>query len=232
MFYPIISGFLLGAAGSLHCIGMCGALAISLPVAQQSNFQKSISHLFYNSGRVVTYTIAGAIFGVIGNVFSLFKLQQMLTISAGILMFVLAVTYLYRVNIFNSNSKLTNWVKTKLAGFYNTPPSVLGYLAFGIFNGLLPCGLVYFALINAIAQGNYLHAAISMSGFGIGTIPAMISVGLLAQFSGAKFRSKLQKFTPYFIMALSIILILRGLNLGIPLISPILNQNGVSCCHH
>src|SRR5690349_9507134 len=86
-----LAGILLGALGSVHCIGMCGPLALALPVVNQSHQSRFISTLLYNAGRIVTYSILGAVFGLIGMSFALFGLQQWLSIILGIAILVIVL---------------------------------------------------------------------------------------------------------------------------------------------
>ena len=102
----------------------------------------------------------------------------------------------------------------------------------GFLNGLLPCGMVYVALTSAIATQSVVQGGMIMAFFGIGTMPALIMVAIGGQYMGRALRSKLQVLLPVFIFSMGIILILRGLNLGIPYLSP---QTGIGTavvpCH-
>ena len=90
----------------------------------------------------------------------------------------------------------------------------------GMLNGLLPCGLVYVALSAAVATGSIVSAAVFMSVFGIATAPLMLFLLLFAAQLSAKYRSKMRQWLPVFTGIVAILLILRGLDLGIPYISP------------
>jgi sulfite exporter TauE/SafE len=94
------------------------------------------------------------------------------------------------------------------------------YLFIGILNGFLPCGMIYMALSSAMATQSIVSGGLLMAFFGLGTVPALLIVALGGQFIGYAFRRKLQKLLPVFIFGMGILLILRGLNLGIPYVSP------------
>ena len=227
----LITGFTIGVFGSFHCVGMCGPLALSLPIHQLTIFNKSMAIGLYNLGRSFSYASMGIVFGLLGMSFSLFKLQQWLSIGAGsVILLFLIMNYLgsYRVNIF---SQLSHQVKSKLSDYLQTDKTPSTYFSIGIVNGFLPCGLVYVAIVTAIATGTILKSSLTMFAFGIGTIPIMALTMIFGKFVSINLRNKLNKMTPYLIMCVAILLILRGLNLGIPFISPLLENDKMNCCH-
>jgi sulfite exporter TauE/SafE len=227
----LITGFTIGVFGSFHCVGMCGPLALSLPIHQLTIFNKSMAIGLYNLGRSFSYASMGIVFGLLGMSFSLFKLQQWLSIGAGsVILLFLLMNYLgsYRVNIF---SQLSHQVKTKLSDYLQADKTPSTYFSIGIVNGFLPCGLVYVAIVTAIATGTILKSSLTMFAFGIGTIPIMALTMIFGKFVSINLRNKLNKMTPYLIMCVAILLILRGLNLGIPFISPLLENDKMNCCH-
>ena len=210
---------------------MCGPLALSLPIHQLTIFNKSMAIGLYNLGRSFSYASMGIVFGLLGMSFSLFKLQQWLSIGAGsVILLFLIMNYLgsYRVNIF---SQLSHQVKSKLSDYLQTDKTPSTYFSIGIVNGFLPCGLVYVAIVTAIATGTILKSSLTMFAFGIGTIPIMALTMIFGKFVSINLRNKLNKMTPYLIMCVAILLILRGLNLGIPFISPLLENDKMNCCH-
>lgn len=229
--YVLMSGVSIGVLGSFHCIGMCGPLAMSLPVHQLTSFRKSIAITLYNLGRATTYALLGVLFGIIGLTFSLFKVQQWLSIVAGVA--ILLVLLFQQFGNPNSNkiTYFTNQVKTKLAKYLTSDKSTLSYLNIGILNGLLPCGLVYVALAASFAAGSVVNGALLMFGFGLGTFPAMAATMFFGKFISLNVRKKINQATPYLIMGVAVLLILRGLNLGIPYISPTMANGHMNCCH-
>ncbi|MEP7195725.1 MAG: sulfite exporter TauE/SafE family protein [Saprospiraceae bacterium] len=229
--FILFSGLTIGVIGSLHCIGMCGPLALSLPVHQLSSFQKYSAIGLYNFGRVISYGFMGVVFGIIGMSFSLFKIQQWLSVGAGlfILFVVLWHQFGYRkIKLFN---RFSDKIKSLLIKNLNVNKNYYSYLNIGIINGFLPCGLVYVAIASAVATGSIPHAGLLMVGFGLGTLPLMASLMIFGNFISFNVKRQLNRLTPYFIMAVAMLLILRGLNLGIPIISPSMDNGQLNCCH-
>jgi uncharacterized protein len=229
--YVLISGLTIGMLGSFHCVGMCGPLALALPVHQLRDRQKALAIFLYNMGRVLTYTALGILFGIIGLTFSLFKIQQWLSVAGGSLILVILLVQHFG----NTNSTIlagfTNRVRQKLSNYFTATKTASTYLNIGLLNGLLPCGLVYVALAASFATGTIADGALLMTGFGLGTIPIMAATMVFGRFISLNMRKTLNKITPYMIMCVAVLLILRGLNLGIPYISPTLVDNHMNCCH-
>ncbi len=214
------TGFSIGLLGSLHCIGMCGPLALALPVHRLAGWTRVGGILAYNLGRTLTYACLGALFGIIGQQFMLWGWQQALSITAGILMLLfLFGRYASWANwpmLGRLQAKISTAIATRL-GSASSPPALL---AVGLLNGLLPCGLVYVAILAAIPMGNVARSATLMAAFGLGTIPAMAGLMMTGQLIGPSARRTFNRAVPYFVALVAVLLILRGLNLGIPFVSP------------
>ena len=105
----------------------------------------------------------------------------------------------------------------------------------GLLNGLLPCGLVYMAAAGAVATGNIISSIFFMAFFGLGTLPVMWSVAFFGNFISINIRQSIRKAYPYMMMLMACLLILRGLGLGIPYVSPEVAQQKEKvvsgCCH-
>lgn len=218
----IFAGLTFGFLGSFHCVGMCGPIALSLP---QSNLPRGafvVSRLIYNSGRIITYTALGLIAGLLSRAISLGGFQQALSITAGSILLLFVGWRRFR-SLFRKLESYPNTFVTMLTARLKAlfaQKSYFSLLLIGLLNGLLPCGFVYMALGTAVTFGSAESSVFFMAGFGLGTVPAMLSVSLAGGWISTSFRQKLQKMTPYFIALVGIILILRGLGLGIPFLSP------------
>jgi len=231
------SALILGFIGSLHCAGMCGPIAIALPLSNKSWFERIAGGLLYNTGRTITYIFLGAIFGLAGMGLALGGLQQWTSIAVGIIM-VLSVI-VPRISFINQGfNKISGPFSAKLKiafGRLFIKRSILSLFAIGLLNGFLPCGLVYIALAGALVMSQVYEGALYMLFFGIGTIPMMLAISLAGNLISQRFRIRLAKVVPYFIILLGILFILRGMNLGIPYLSPKLAQEGnkttMECCH-
>ncbi len=232
----------LGLLGSLHCVGMCGPIALSLPVQGKSQSSRFVSILIYNAGRIITYSALGALFGLVGQGFAIFGLQQILSIVLGviILLSVLLPGDLFAQFSFTSKFyQLFSKIKVSLGNmFQNRSTKALFYI--GLLNGLLPCGLIYMAITGALASGSVINGALFMALFGLGTVPAMFSVAWFSNLISVKFRLGITKAMPYVVSVMAVLLILRGMNLGIPYISPKMDEQchtevttapKVECCH-
>ncbi|MEP0214156.1 MAG: sulfite exporter TauE/SafE family protein [Cellulophaga sp.] len=218
----LLSAFILGLMGSLHCVGMCGPIAFMLPVDRHSKFKKTIQIFIYHFGRLLAYGLIGLVFGLLGKGLYVFGLQQKLSIAIGVLMIVIVLIpskKLQKYNVSKPIYKLISKVKSRLGKELKkrTPDT---FLTIGFLNGFLPCGLVYMALFGAIAMGNAAQGSLYMVIFGAGTIPLMtIAVYFGGMLKGVA-RKKVQQLIPVFVVVIGVLFILRGLGLGIPYISP------------
>ncbi len=231
----LVTSVLLGLISSFHCVGMCGPLALALPVAHKNQSQQLFSIASYNVGRIITYAVLGLLFGLAGRKLYLSGLQQWFSIIAGILMFVLAFQYYIRKkNIQPAWMKGFNAFVQKLMQLSIRSRNNFSTFFLGMANGLLPCGMVYLAIAGALNTQQVLHSVIFMAGFGFGTFPAMFALSLFGVNIDLSVRRKIKSFMPYVVASMAVLLILRGLNLGIPFISPVID-NGLNAasveCH-
>ncbi len=236
MLWPVlISGFTLGATGSLHCVGMCGPLSLALPVHHLSKTQKFFSFLLYQFGRILTYSTIGLLFGLAGRRIYIAGYQQWFSIAMGIL--VLSIAALYFIGQKTVHIKSLNrfyfFVQQQISRLLKSANGPFSFLLMGMANGLLPCGMIYIALAATLSFTEVIQSVSFMAMFGAGTLPAMMLVGYAGQMLNPEWRSNLRKLVPVFISLMGVILILRGMNLGIPFISPELPQvNGTAViCH-
>jgi uncharacterized protein len=229
----IYAAFTIGLLGSLHCLGMCGPIAFALPVRTSNAWLKFLKYLLYNMGRVFTYAGLGLIMGLVGKGFAMAGLQQIISVAAGIL---IIVSVLLIHNPFQNSltTKISYTIKEKLKKlfvFYFQNANWYSLFILGLLNGLLPCGMVYAALFGALATGNHTSGAIFMAAFGLGTVPMMMSVSLSRNLVSNRLKLVFSKVTPYMACILGILLIMRGLNLDIPFISPSISGGEVQKCH-
>ncbi|MCG8474949.1 MAG: sulfite exporter TauE/SafE family protein [Cytophagales bacterium] len=223
------AAFLIGLMGSLHCVGMCGPLALALPVRNRTFPNVLRATLVYNSGRVVTYMLLGLVLGMLGKGFSFAGTQQYLSVATGVLMLLfllLPKSLVQRAEQIRPVFLLNQWLKKKM-GVILKKRTTDAHFVMGLLNGLLPCGLVYVALAGALATGEMIQGAVYMGAFGAGTVPMMLFVGAAGKMVSINFRQKILKAVPAFVFTIGVLFILRGLNLGIPYLSPQLRtENG------
>lgn len=218
----LLSVFILGLLGSLHCVGMCGPIAFMLPFDRTNSFKKVSQIAMYHFGRLLAYSIIGLIFGLIGKSLYLFGFQQQLSIIIGVLMILVVLIPQKTFNKYNFSKpiyKIVSKVKSSL-GTALKKKTFDTFLTIGFLNGFLPCGLVYMAVFAAIAGGNAINGSLYMAVFGLGTIPLMTTVIYFSQFLKGTTRQKIQKIIPVFVVFIGALFILRGLGLGIPYLSP------------
>lgn len=218
----IWTGFLIGFLGSFHCVGMCGPIALALPIGNQSSFKLVVGRLLYNMGRSVTYAVFGAIFGLFGKGIAIAGLQKWASIILGVSIILYYVTPDKFKGLLSSTKPyqiLSDFVKKGFSKLTKSGSSGSLFI-FGLVNGLLPCGFVYVALAGALTTGGAVSGAMYMFLFGLGTTPIMFATSLVGKFLSAKLKQGMNKLIPMFAIILAIIFILRGLSLGIPFISP------------
>jgi sulfite exporter TauE/SafE len=218
----LYSAFIFGLISSLHCIGMCGPIAMMIPVDRVNPAKKVTQIITYHLGRLSAYAAIGLIFGLVGKGFFLAGIQQRLSIFIGIAMIISIVTperVLANYNFSKSVYRLISKIKSSLGKQFKNK-SYQSLYTIGLLNGFLPCGMVYVALFGAIAMQSVPFGILYMVLFGLGTVPMMSSVTYLNSFMTLSFRNKVQKAIPYVGVAIGVLFILRGLGLGIPYISP------------
>jgi len=230
----IMVALTMGMLGSFHCVGMCGPLALSLPLNNDSNWAKFSAAFLYNAGRVVTYSLFGLVFGSIGKTVALFGYQQWLSIILGTLIIVFIILP-KRITAFGNNNHVIKFLENLRSslGKLFLKKNNTSLFSIGLLNGLLPCGLVYMAAAGAVATGDIAKSILFMAFFGLGTLPVMWSITFFGNYIGMELRQKIRKAYPYIMMLMACLLILRGMGLGIPYVSPKVSVDKKmiqSCC--
>ncbi|MFL5748192.1 MAG: sulfite exporter TauE/SafE family protein [Niastella sp.] len=228
------AGLVLGLISSLHCIGMCGPLMLALPVRHMDKWKQVLAIFLYNTGRIITYSLLGALLGLAGRRIYLAGFQRWFTIILGIVMLVLAMNYFYK-----QASAQPKWMQSihlriqQLMLRFLRSNNISGYFLLGMANGLLPCGMVYLAIAGAVTANTVFNSVLFMFLFGVGTLPAMLALGIFGLRITMPVRQQMKAAMPYVVVAMAVILILRGCNLGIPFISPVIADvpGHVISCH-
>lgn len=206
--------FIAGLFTSIHCVGMCGGIMLSQTVGNESSskFEAMKPALMYNAGRVISYTILGAVIGAAGSVFSLtFKSKATVQIVAGIFMVIMGLNM--------SGFSLFRKIQIKMPKSFckiknkNSSPFIVGLL-----NGFMPCGPLQTMQIFALGTGNPVNGALSMLAFSLGTVPLMIFFGAISGILSKGYTKKILKLSGVMIIVLGLIMGNRGLSiLGINL---------------
>lgn len=218
----LYSAFILGLISSLHCIGMCGPIAMMLPVDHYNQSKKVTQIITYHLGRISSYTLIGLIFGLVGRGLFLAGIQQKMSIFIGIAMILIVLIPEKRFAQHNFSKpvyKIISKIKYGLGKQFKNKSFKSIYII-GLLNGFLPCGMVYLALFGAIAMQSVSFGILYMLLFGVGTVPLMTIVVYVNSLIKTPFRNKIQKAIPYAAVVIGVLFILRGLGLGIPYISP------------
>ena len=216
------SALVFGLLGSFHCVGMCGPIVLAVPG------RSFLAKITYNLGRASTYTVMGALIGFVGEGFSLAGWQQILSVAVGVAMLLIVLFTKYKhfdLPMIGAFEKMWILSKNKLAPLFKSKSAGAPFII-GLINGLLPCGLVYAALFAAVSMGGIAESALYMALFGLGTAPLLIVVAIFGNIISPALRIRFNKSVPYFLGLVAILLILRGLNLGIPLVSPKMDEPG------
>ena len=218
----LLSALVLGIMGSFHCAGMCGPIAIALPLHGNTVSGKIFGGSLYNLGRTITYGIMGALFGMLGQGLALIGFQQKISVIMGSLMI---ISVLFPALFRNQYSLEKSWFSFvgKLKSTIGKMFSIRSYSSLffiGMLNGLLPCGLVYMAIAGAIGTGSIGLGTLYMILFGLGTIPMLLGISLAGNLLSQTVRKRINKLIPIMVVLVGIFFILRGLSLGIPYLSP------------
>jgi sulfite exporter TauE/SafE len=222
------TAFILGLVGSLHCAGMCGPLALALPNTSNRTAAFLLGRVAYNLGRIATYCLLGFIFGLLGKTLFLAGIQRWVSITLGVML--LAGLFASRkLSSWRPVSALVERLKSSMAVMLRQR-SFVSLAVLGLLNGLLPCGLVYVAAAGAVTTGEVLSGVGYMAAFGAGTLPMMFAISVSGKLFPVSLRLKMQRAIPVSVFVLAALLILRGMALGIPYLSPDLAQQR-SCCH-
>lgn len=215
------TAFLLGFVGSAHCAGMCGPIALALPL-DNNGWTRISGALMYNLGRTVTYILLGAIFGLLGRGLHMAGFQQWASIIVGSLMITFVIFPIIFRKIPTFNTAFGGYTHRLISAFRRLfmKSSHQSLFGIGLLNGILPCGLVYVAIAGALSSGDLIPGMLYMAVFGAGTIPMMVGISFAGKMISLKWRNLIFKLSPYLIVLIGVLILLRGLSLGIPYVSP------------
>jgi len=212
---------------------MCGAIAFSLPVQGLSPVKKTAGILLYNGGRITMYALFGLLFGLLGRQIYIAGFQQWFSIIAGILIIFVVLNILFPFHLQLPAFCNTHGLAQKWMSRFLRRPHLSNMYLIGVANGMLPCGLVYFAITGALVTGTVANAVLFMATFGLGTLPTMFAVSYFGYMLKLSVRQMVKKAVPFFMAVMGMLLILRGMGLGIPYVSPFVPgaPKAVVSCH-
>ena len=222
------AGVLLGLAGSLHCIGMCGPLLIAAARLSKGETTKARSTTFHHLGRLSTYGLLGLTAGSLGHTLSIIGWQQPLTIFLGGMILITALVARTRF-VVNRTSAWVASLSRHLNKHLKRQP-IAAHFGLGMCHGLLPCGLVYIALAAAAATGHPVLGTSLMIAFGLGTLPLLLGLSVIQHLFSRLNPIRRQWIHTGLALLAGTMLILRGMGLGIPILSPEFSSSGAAAC--
>jgi sulfite exporter TauE/SafE len=236
MIFHSVVGFLIGLQATLHCVGMCGPLALAAPIDRRTRSRALWGSLSYNIGRISTYTYLGFLLGLIGFSSILLEGVQIISVLSGLIF--ISSAFIGSIETWGFLRPITVLIaqlNSSLFPSVKKAPTFFRPYLFGVLNGLLPCGMVYLALLYSFSSTNLFESTLSMFFFGLGTIPVMFFIPIIGQ---KKFYAFLPRNTQKILLGLlGFLLILRGFGLGIPYLSPRIDKPSephtkpsIECC--
>ncbi len=206
----------MGLISSFHCVGMCGPIALALPVHKGTRQVAGV--LAYNAGRALTYAIFGIVIGTLGASLAWLGMLRYASMAVGVAM----LAYVFwpsrleqRLHMPFFWQKAINRLRQKM-GLYLKRADLPGMLLLGMLNGAIPCGMVYMALVSSVATGSAWGGGAFMALFGLGTMPAMLALGIAKQQFTPALRTRIRKLTPLLVAIAGIWLVARGVMTSYP----------------
>ena len=228
----LLLSFLTGFFGSMHCVGMCGAIVAAY--STQANFgvpasgkwNQLLKHLSYNFGRVLSYVLLGAVLGMIGGGISGLKSAgEWFSTAAGVLL-ILSGIWISRifprtgltpeVPFGREKKSFLLSLYTRTYGALLGSPTLESKFYIGLLTPLLPCGLLYSMFLMAAASGSAVNGAVTMALFGCGIVPSLVIVGFVSTFFRLRLRMIGDKLAAITVILMGIIMVMRGLGVPMP----------------
>jgi uncharacterized protein len=205
--------FLGGLAGSLHCVGMCGGFPLALAGVGHRNLTRQ---LLYNAGRLNTLLFIGALSGAAGAALvaagPVRAVERALAIAAGTFMIVVGLEMIGILSqITTRGAALAQATVGRLLSGVIRSRSMAAPVALGVFNAFLPCQLIYAFAARAASTGSVLEGMLTMLCFGLGTVPAMLSLGVARKLAHPRVRARLALASGFLVIAFGAMTVLRGL---------------------
>lgn len=203
------AAFSIGLIGGMHCTVMCTPLMLGV----FRNKKQAITFVAYQTGRITMYVILGIVLALFGEGLELLGWQNALSITMAILIvyfYVLPAKYRFLNQVNQWENYPYQWLKSSFRKFLGRKDVASRFLI-GMLNGLLPCGLVYMALLSSVAVDSIGYSAIFMLVFGLGTVPWIFGSVWIGKFTLNHFSTIIKKIKPVLAFSLALFLLLRGL---------------------
>jgi len=208
--------FVVGLLTSLHCVAMCGGINLSQCVSSNGidtgTAAKLKPSLFYNLGRVTSYTMIGGIIGALGSVISFSgRAQGLVAILSGVFMVIMGISM---TGLLPGLNRITPRLPRIFREKADSAKRGKGAFMVGLLNGFMPCGPLQVMQVYALGTGSFISGALSMFFFSLGTLPLMFGLGAMVTMLGSKFSKKMMKISAVLVVVLGIIMLSRGLALS------------------
>jgi sulfite exporter TauE/SafE len=217
--------FLTGLVGSMHCVGMCGAIVLAYSTQGiKGNGRpphRLLSHFSYNAGRVLSYALAGAVLGFLGHGLAAIQgVGYWFSLISGILLIILGLlltrvvpgfAFLTELSLTQKTSNLFFKMYRASFGVLVTSPGLEAKFYIGFLTPLLPCGLLYSMFVKAASTGSGIAGAMTMLSFGLGIVPALVIVGMASSFFTERLRVWGDKIAAAAVILMGVMLVLRAL---------------------
>ena len=224
---------LMGFTGSLHCAGMCGPIIWVMPFQFLHGIKKWLGILLYHFGRTSVYALLALVLHSFRGLFHP-QIQQYISIVLGSTLLLVGIISFFPRSKVKFSLPWAGYVTRQLGNFIGKPGTGTLFIT-GALNGLLPCGLVYMALSATVAADSGIQSMGLMYACGLGPMPMLVAITVLKNKMSILRFQYVKKLTPVIMFAFGCLFMLRGLNLGIPYLSPKVEAttHGVkaSCCH-
>lgn len=222
--------FFMGLFGSIHCVVMCGPLLFAAHGRGGFSWGSILNKVLYQSGRILMYALLGLLLGLFGTLAVMKGGQQFFSVGVGIVLVLMGLLFLLgkRTPTFAKLQARAVQPLAKLMGRWLYQPG--GAFIAGTLNGLLPCGMVYMALVSAMSADSVWGGALFMLSFGLGTLPLLLVFSWVLHFPKLMLKQGFAKILPILYLVMGIWFILRGANLDIPYVSPLLQIEGAIHC--
>jgi sulfite exporter TauE/SafE/copper chaperone CopZ len=205
--------FVIGLITSIHCVVMCGGINLSQCMGAGPGKKDAVRPgLLYNLGRVVSYTVFGALVGAVGSVVSFSGTAKgIVQAAAGVFMVIMGLNM---TGLFPWLARLVPRMPSAVARRLRGGKRSLGPFYVGLVNGLMPCGPLQAMQIYALSTGNALEGALSMLMFSLGTVPLMFGLGALSSMMSQKFTRRAMAVGAVLVVALGLSMFTGGLSLA------------------
>jgi sulfite exporter TauE/SafE len=216
----IYMAFVTGLLGTGHCIGMCGGLVSALSLSEAGQKGGWFFHLFYNLGRISTYTFIGAVVGWLGSALAYADHFKVVTraLLIGSDIFIILVG-LGTAGLFTwlNVSKLgvagpMHAMTVAVAGLRRLPPAVSA-LPLGLLFGFIPCGYLYAVAITAAQSASISTGALMLFAFGLGTAPSLLLFGGTAHWLSGKARTWMLRIAGLLVAGMGVINLIKHMRM-------------------